>query len=145
MFGCKNDEKSTIIYKNYDSNVVIGAVGKENIYTQDTSLKKMSKRKITITVSYAAISCSCPQWFETKYKDVKYLDGVERFYLEPLDTTLLNSNNLWDGEHLPLTVKVTGEFTNEQFPPNVFGNKGKMEKARVFWYDKISIVSPTDK
>lgn len=102
-----------------------------------------SGKTITITVSYAAIECGCPQWFETKFKNVKFLKGVERFYLEPVNKDLKNSNDLYDGEHLPLTVKVTGRFSSNKEAPVTYHTKGTPEKARIFWYDKITVVSPS--
>lgn len=111
----------------------------------DTLKSELSDKAITITVSYAAIECGCPQWFETKFKDVKFLEGVERFYLEPLSKDLVNANNLWDGEHLPLTIKVTGRFSKEKELPITYHTKGTPEKARIFWYDNITIVSPPSK
>ena len=107
----------------------------------DSSKKEFSDKTITITVSYAAIECGCPQWFETKFKGVKFLEGVERFYLEPVSKDLINANDLWDGEHLPLTVKVTGRLSKGKEMPITYHTKGAAEKARIFWYDKMTIVS----
>ena len=107
------------------------------------SKSELLNKDTTITVSYAAIACGCPQWFETKFKSVKFLEGVERFYLEPVNKNLKNANDLWDGEHLPLTVKVTGRFSRDKEAPVTYHTKGTPEKARIFWYDKITIVSPS--
>ena len=99
--------------------------------------------KIEITVSYAAIACGCPQWFETKFKNVKFLEGVERFYVEPVSKDVINANGLWDGKHLPFTLKITGQFSEEKALPITYHTKGEPEKARIFWYDKITVVSPS--
>lgn len=96
---------------------------------------------ITISVSYAAIECGCPQWFETRFSTVEFLDGVERFYLEPVSEDLINANDLWDGVHLPLTVKITGRFSRQKEVPGKFRTKGIPEKARIFRYEKITVVS----
>lgn len=109
--------------------------------SSDSSKKEFFDKTITITVSYAAIECGCPQWFETKFKDVKFLEGVDRFYLEPVSKDLINVNDLWDGEHLPLIVKVTGRFSKGKEIPITYHTKGAPEKARIFWYDKITVVS----
>ncbi|MFT3903463.1 MAG: hypothetical protein QM727_09830 [Niabella sp.] len=109
----------------------------------DSSKKELSGKAVTITVSYAAIACSCAQWFETKYENVSFLEGVERFYMEPMDAALLNANDLWDGESLPLKLKVTGRFSKEKGVPLTHSIKGEPEKARIFWYDKITVLSPS--
>lgn len=118
---------------------------KDTSYIQDTSKSKTVDTTITINVSYAAIECGCPQWFETKNKSVAYLEGVERFYLEPISKDLINANDLWDGEHLPLDLKVTGRFSKEKETPITYRTKGVPEKARIFWYDKITVVSQSYK
>jgi hypothetical protein len=97
-------------------------------------------KTITITVSYAAIACGCPQWFETKYKKVKFLEGVERFYLEPTKSNLKNASRLWDGGNLSLTLRVTGRFSQESALPITYHTKGRPEKARIFWYDKMLVL-----
>ncbi len=114
----------------------------DTLYKQDPSKNEITDKVITITVSYAAIACGCAHWFETKYKKIPFLDGVERFYLEPTDSSLLIANKLWDGVHLPLTLKVTGRFSKEKRLPPTLGIKDEPEKARIFWYDRITVVSP---
>ena len=116
---------------------------KDTFQTLDSVKKELSDTIFTIRVSYAAIECGCPQWFETKFKDVKFLEGIERFYLEPANKGLINANALWDGEHLPLTLTVTGRFSKQKEIPTMHHTKGKPEKARIFWYDKITVVSPS--
>lgn len=105
------------------------------------TLVKLRVETVTITVSYAGISCGCPQWFETKFKKKKFLSGVERFYLEPTSKTLMNANDLWDGQTLPLTLKLIGGFSKGQELPKTHTTKTSLEKARVFRYDKIMIIS----
>ncbi len=124
--------KSAPIVANYDS-----------LNPQDTMRNKLSGKKITITVSYAAIACSCPQWFESKFKSVKFLKGVERFYLEPINKSLTHANALWNGVDLPFMVEVTGTFSKEKELPRTFSNKETPEKARIFWYEKITVLSPS--
>ena len=53
---------------------------KDTFQTLDSVKKELSDTIFTIRVSYAAIECGCPQWFETKFTDVKFLEGIERFY-----------------------------------------------------------------
>lgn len=95
--------------------------------------------RVTVSVSYAAIECGCPQWFETKFKDVPYLKEVERFYLEPTNKELLNANKLWDGEHIDFTLNLAGRFSKEKESPVTYNVKGPIEKARIFWCDEIRI------
>ncbi len=115
----------------------------DSLYNFDSSQNSFSDKTVTITFSYAAIACNCPQWFETKNKNIKFLKDVERFYLEPKAASLLNANKIWDGEHLPLTLKATGNFSKEKLFPRTYGTKGEPVKARIFWYNKITVVSPS--
>lgn len=141
VIGCSSSEKSNDIEDGSKSEATTALTNKAIFYVQDTSKKELSGKTITITVSYAAIACGCPQWFETKFKDVKFLEGVERFYLEPVRKNFINANDLWDGRHLPLTLKITGRFSNKKEMPRTYHTKGVPEKARIFWYDKITVVS----
>lgn len=143
IVGCYSSDKSSNNEDKIRHKSAAFITGKNSFYIQDTSKKELSDKKINITVSYAAIACGCPQWFETKYKNVKFLEGVERYYLEPTDTSLLNANNLWDGEHLPLTLKLTGRFSKGKETPPTYHIKDEPEKARIFWYDKITVVFPS--
>jgi len=111
--------------------------------TKNVSLNKIqtSGKKVTITVSYAAIECGCPQWFESKLKKGKVLEEAEYFYLEPTNKRLKSANGLWDVKNLPLTLKVTGRFSPKKEMPITYYTKGIPERARIFWYDNITIVS----
>ena len=111
------------------------------MYIKKSSKYEFSSKTITITVCYAHIACGCAQWFEKKFKNVKFLNGVERFYLEPVSKDLIDANNIWDGEHLPLCLKITGRFSKEKGLPLSFSTKDEPEKARIFRYDKIAVVS----
>lgn len=116
------------------------AVTKDTFTSHDIYQKDYLEDSIIVIASYAAIECGCPQWFETKYKHVKFLEGVERFYLEPTSKNLTIANDLWDGEHLPLTVRVTGRFSKEKELPRSYHTKTIPEKARIFWYNEITIL-----
>ena len=143
VIGCSSPDNS--INKEDCGKIKVISVmsGKDTLNVLDSSKKELSDKTVTITFSYAAIACGCPQWFETKYKNVKFLEGVDWFYLEPTDTSLLSANILWDGEHFPLTLKVTGTFSKEKILPPNLGIKDEPEEARVFWYEKITVVSPS--
>jgi hypothetical protein len=141
VLGCTSPNKPGPFAHGSKPNTASDTVNEAASYLAD-SLKSFSKT-ITITVSYAAIMCGCPQWFEAKFENVKFLEGVERFYLEPISKDLINANGLWDGEHLPFTLKVTGRFSTEEALPITYHTKGEPEKARIFWYDKIVLVSPS--
>ena len=111
--------------------------------TKNVFLNKIQTpgKKVTITVSYAAIECGCPQWVESKLKKRKILGETEYLYLEPTNKRLKSANSLWDGKNLPLTLKVTGRFSSKKETPITYHTKGIPEKARIFWYDNITIVS----
>lgn len=135
--GCGNPDKSC--HTGNNSQAISATSSKSALTISDTLKNELPGASITITVSYAALECGCPQWFETKLKDVKFLEGVERFYLEPISKDLINANDLWDGVHLPLTLKITGRFSNKKEMPLTYRTKGAPEKARIFWYDKIAM------
>ncbi len=146
VIGCGNPDKSNNIEDSSSkSNTTTVIASKDTLNVFDSSKNELPDTIITITVSYAAIACGCPQWFETKFENVDFLEGVERFYLEPVNKDLINANTLWDGEHLPLTLKITGRFSQEKGLPVTYHTKGEPEKARIFWYDKITVVPPSSK
>jgi hypothetical protein len=120
----------------------------ERMNSDSTSLALSDSIKLylkfsTLTVSYAAIECTCPQWFESRFKDIEYLEGVEKFYLEPQHSGIINANDLWDGTHLPFTVKVHGTFSIQKELPKGYSPKSIPEKARVFVYDSIMVIEPS--
>ena len=139
------DTSSSIETIGSKSKITAVAPNKGILYTPEPKKNEFAGTTLTITVSYAAIECGCPQWFETKFKNVQFLEHVERFYLEPVRKDLINANNLWDGEHLPLTVKITGRFYKEKASPITYHTKGIPENARIFWYDKITVISASFK
>lgn len=139
--GCSSssDKSSNAKDSNGDTFVISS---RDTLSSVDSSKNELPNKEVTITVSYAAIECGCPQWFETRLKDV---EGVERFYLEPVSKDLINANALWDGEHLPLTIKITGKFSKDKEIPVSYHTKGVPEKAKIFWYNKITVISPPKK
>lgn len=99
----------------------------------------LSRQTKILDVSYAAIMCTCPQWFETKY--ASDTSKTEQFYLEPARDKVVGANKLYDGTNLPLRVAVTGRFYSKKgYPANYFPTKGEPEPARVFRYDKIKVL-----
>ena len=114
VVGCGSHGNSSDVKDSGKSKASPIVLNSDTLYKQNSSKSEVSGKSITITVSYAAIACGCAHWFETKYENVKFLEGVERFYLEPTDTGLLKANDLYDGEHIPLTLKLTGRFSREK-------------------------------
>jgi hypothetical protein len=93
----------------------------------------------TLDVSYAAIMCTCPQWFETKF--ASDTSNVEQFYLEPANEKLVSANKLYDGTNFPLRISVAGQFYSKQgYPANYFPTTGDSKPARVFRYDKLKVL-----
>ena len=77
VIGCSSPDNS--INKEDCGKIKVISVmsGKDTLNVLDSSKKELSDKTVTITFSYAAIACGCPQWFETKYKNVKFLEGVD--------------------------------------------------------------------
>jgi len=94
---------------------------------------------ITINVSYAAIGCTCPQWFETNHmNDTLY--KRQYFYLERGNESIANADTLFDGTNLP-QLTLTGQFYDKEgYPKNYKPTKGDPKPARVFKYTKLKII-----
>jgi hypothetical protein len=100
----------------------------------------LSGKTKTLNVSYAAIMCPCPQWFETKYAG-DTINDFSYFYLEPDNSDLVDADTLFNGEFFPIHITVTGQFyTKKGYPSNYFPTKGNPEPARVFKYAEIKII-----
>ena len=103
--------------------------------------QKVNNRTQTISVIYNAIACTCAQWTETKY-DSKMIGNRKYLYLERANNNIIDADSLWNGEHLPLTLQLTGRFISESgYPKNYSPTKGNPDPAKVFQYDNIKIIS----
>lgn len=100
----------------------------------------LNGQRITLDVSYAVQSCTCPQWFETKEKK-PFNEDVEYFYLETASSKITHADTLFNGINIPIQISVTGQFyLKKGYPANYFPTKGDPEPARVFRFDKIKII-----
>ncbi|CAD0004135.1 hypothetical protein [Flavobacterium chungangense] len=117
---------------------------KNNVYTKKVAIDKPgfeSKSKIeTLTLIYNAISCTCAQWSETRFNSIA--DKKIYYWLEPATQKLINANKLFNGEDLPVIIKVTGQIISEKgFPKNQNLTKvGQEEAGKVFRYTKIEVI-----
>jgi hypothetical protein len=99
-----------------------------------------SESKIeTLTLIYNAISCTCAQWSESRFNNDT---GKEiNYWLEPANDKLIKAETLFNGENLPLIIKVTGQVVTENgFPKRELTKVGKDEAGKVFRYSKIEVV-----
>jgi len=94
----------------------------------------------TLTLSYNAISCSCAQWSESRFNN--FPEKRVNYWLEPANQNITNADTLFNGENLPVKIKVTGQIISEKgFPKNENLEKaGKGEASKVFRYTKIQII-----
>jgi hypothetical protein len=61
--------------------------------------------------------------------------------LEPANNRLTVADDLFDGVHLPLTIKVKGQVvSNAGYPTGFAPAKGNPEAATVFKYRSIEVV-----
>ncbi|WP_113635884.1 hypothetical protein [Nubsella zeaxanthinifaciens] len=93
----------------------------------------------TLTLTYNAISCTCAQWSEKKYAD----NPEKRVYywLEPANDKLIKADELFNGENLPIIIKVTGQIITEKgFPKRRLVKVGEDKAGKVFRYTKIEII-----
>lgn len=102
------------------------------------SFKPVSKIQ-TLTLSYNAIACTCAQWSESKFDNNP--DKRIYYWLEPVNENLITADMLFDGENLPLQIKVTGQIISETgFPKRKLSKVGKGEAGKVFRYTKIEVL-----
>jgi hypothetical protein len=111
-------------------------------YTKMEVFKKdndySSKDDITLNLAYNAIGCPCAQWSEVKSESDT---TKEYYYLEPANNKLINADNLWNGEDLPLQIQVTGQIVSHAgYPTGYNPAKGNPEPSTVFRYTKIKVL-----
>jgi hypothetical protein len=96
------------------------------------------KKDTTLVLWYNAISCPCAQW--TAYSEGFPDSTTQFYYLEPANKKLTVADDLWDGNSLPLAIKVTGQITSYYGKPKEYPTKVIPEPANVFRYTKIEVV-----
>jgi hypothetical protein len=98
----------------------------------------------TLTLIYNAISCTCAQWSETRKSED--INKKQNFWLEPANEKLIKADTLFNGENLPLIIKVTGQLITENgFPKREIAKIGQDEAGKVFKYTKIEVVQNGEK
>lgn len=94
----------------------------------------------TLTLNYHAIACSCAQWSESEKKENS--DKKTYYWLEPANENLIDADRLFDGNNLPLKIRITGQVVTEKgFPENK--NLAKVdasEAGKVFRYTTIEVL-----
>jgi hypothetical protein len=100
---------------------------------------KADSKVETLTLIYNTISCSCAQWSKTlKSEDT---DKKQNYWLEPANDKLINADTLFNGENLPVIIKVTGQVISENgFPKRELSKVGQDEAGKVFRYTKIEVL-----
>lgn len=94
----------------------------------------------TLILTFNAIASSCAQWSESKY-DRRGTEKRIRYWLEPANADLPDADGLFDGEHLPLQIKVTGKLISEHgFPKKRLEKAGEEEAGKVFRYTRIEVI-----
>ncbi len=100
---------------------------------------KPNSKVQTLTLSYNAISCTCAQWSEPQFDNNP--EKRARYWLEPSNQNLINADTLFDGENLPVQIKVTGQIVSENgFPKRNLSKVGQDEAGKVFRYTKIQVL-----
>jgi hypothetical protein len=93
----------------------------------------------TLTLIYNAISCTCAQWSETRKSE--NIDTKQNYWLEPANEKLINADTLFNGENLPVVIKVTGQVVTENgFPKRELAKIGQDEARKVFRYTEIEVI-----
>ena len=98
----------------------------------------------TLTLFYNAISCTCAQWSETRKSEE--INKKQNFWLEPANEKLIKADTLFNGENLPVIIKVTGQLITENgFPKKEIAKVGQDEAGKVFRYTKIEVMQNGEK
>ena len=93
----------------------------------------------TLTLIYNAISCTCAQWSETRFSNDT--EKKKYYWLEQVNEKLINADTLFNGEDLPVIIKVTGQVVTENgFPKRELAKVSQDEAGSVFRYTKIEII-----
>ena len=93
----------------------------------------------TLILEYNAIACTCAKWSETKYSNSK--DKKNYLWLEPANEKLIQADTLFNGEKLPIQIKITGQIVSENgFPKRELLKVGQDEAGKVFRYTKIEVL-----
>jgi hypothetical protein len=94
----------------------------------------------TLTLTYDAIACTCAQWSESKFDNSS--DKKVRYWLESSNQNLPSADTLYNGNNLPVHIKVTGQVVSESgFPKRKNLSKvGQDEAGKVFRYTKIEVL-----
>lgn len=102
-----------------------------------------NKREKTLKLSYNAIACSCAQWSESKFN--KKPEKRIYYYIERANPKLMDAQDLWNGNNIPLEIEITGEIVTENGLPSYYkynskSGKGELEPGIVFRYTKIKVL-----
>ena len=109
-----------------------------NLEVIDNPNFKPESKVETLTLIYNAISCTCAQWSDTRKSEEN--DRKNYYWLEPANEKLINADKLFNGENLPIIVKVTGQVVSENgFPKRELIKVSQDEERKVFRYTKIEI------
>lgn len=110
-----------------------------NLEIIDNPNFKPDSKVETLTLIYNAISCTCAQWSETRKNE--NVDTKQNYWLEPANEKLINADTLFNGESLPVIIKVTGQvITDNGFPKRKLAKVGQDEARKVFRYTKIEVI-----
>jgi len=106
----------------------------------DNSTFKPNAKIQKLILNYNAISCTCAQWSESNVNNNP--DGRIYYWLEPANEKLLIADNLFDGVHMPVQIKVTGQIVSENgFPRRQNPSKlGQDEAGIVFRYTNLKVI-----
>ncbi len=100
---------------------------------------KAESKVETLTLIYNAISCTCAQWSEIR--KTENTDRKQNYWLEPANEKLIDADSLFNGENLPVIIKVTGQVVTENgFPKRELAKVGQEEAGKVFRYSIIEII-----
>ncbi len=100
---------------------------------------KSDSKVETLILTHGVLACTCAQWSESRFNN--NTDKKTNYWLEPANESLINADTLFNGENLPLIIKVTGQVVTENgFPKRELAKIGQDEAGKVFRYMKIEVI-----
>jgi len=108
--------------------------------------RKLSGVEQTIEVKYINWACDCPDFVEVKFYDREDM-AVYCFYIEAAKFDLKLPDSFYsDNNYLSKRLRLTGQFYLDEGISRTYEwktSKDKIDKGRVFRYDKIEVIDET--
>lgn len=110
-----------------------------DFYKKDNT-NSLSSIHQKLKLDYILWGCACAPWIESKYREdttIRISDSC--FFLEPKNDSVFDLSSFDIDKH---KLIVEGQFyLKKDYPKDYIKNEEQVEKARVFQYSKIKLIS----